>query len=149
MTTDPAPFVGAKGALFLGASVITIQRDDLPGLRWAGLWDLPGGGREGGETPVECFLRELSEELTLTLSADRLLWAAQLPSVLSPSEPAWLFAARLTKGEVDQIKLGDEGQGWALMPVSAFLDHPEAIPQMQDRVAMAVRALGVIGPEIR
>lgn len=41
-------FTGAKAALFCGASVLVCLRDEKPGLRWPGLWDLPGAGREGG-----------------------------------------------------------------------------------------------------
>lgn len=41
-------FTGAKAALFCRASVLVCLRDEKPGLRWPGLWDLPGGGREGG-----------------------------------------------------------------------------------------------------
>lgn len=50
-------FVGAKAALFCDARVLTYLRDDLPGLGWAGFWDLPGGGREAAESPEKCLQR--------------------------------------------------------------------------------------------
>ncbi|MFC6585419.1 hypothetical protein [Sulfitobacter aestuariivivens] len=46
------PFAGAKMALYIGDRLATILRDDLPGLPYAGQWDLPGGGREGARRPL-------------------------------------------------------------------------------------------------
>src|SRR3546814_18606002 len=44
-------FSGAKIALTCGQRLVAYQRDVKPAIPWPGLWDLPGGGREGGETP--------------------------------------------------------------------------------------------------
>ena len=62
-----AGFVGAKAALFCGNALLACLRDTHPGLPWPGMWDLPGGGREGDESPEDCLLRELAEELGLTI----------------------------------------------------------------------------------
>ncbi len=127
-------FSGAKLALFHGPRLLTLQRDDRPGLPWAGMWDLPGGGREGRETPEACALRELHEEFGLSLGEDRLLSRLCVPAMADPARRAWFFTGRLTAAEVAAIRFGPEGQGWALMPVKVFLCHPAAIPALQDRV---------------
>lgn len=129
-----AAFIGAKAALFCGPRLLALQRDDLPGLRWSGMWDLPGGGREAGETPEACFLRELQEELGLVLPAERLETRLCLPAMSDPAQRSWFFAGRITAAEVATVRLGDEGQARALMPVADFLAHPAAIPALKDRV---------------
>lgn len=43
-------------------------------------WLLPGGGREAGETPEQCLVREVHEETGLTIRVDRLLVDDPAPS---------------------------------------------------------------------
>lgn len=137
----PGDFIGAKAAFFHGTRLLTLQRDDLPGLAWRGQWDVPGGGREGDEGPKDCLLRELHEEFGLRLPADRLLAAWALPSITNPARQAWFFAGRITADEIAAIRFGDEGQGWALMEVEEFLAHPLSIAEMHGRVRLARDAL--------
>ena len=130
-------FVGAKAALFCGSGVLTCLRDDRPDLRWPGLWDLPGGGREADETPEDCLLRELREEFGLTLSPDRLLWRRVFPSIMDAAKASVFFGGQLTEAEVAAIRFGDEGQGWEMMPIPRFLTHPRAVPELQRRTGIA------------
>jgi 8-oxo-dGTP diphosphatase len=67
-------FVGVKIGLLLEDKLIVIQRDNKPGLRFAGLWDFPGGGRDGQESPFECAAREIDEELAVTLKPSSIVW---------------------------------------------------------------------------
>lgn len=131
-------FVGCKAALFCGDALLTYLRDDKPGLPWAAKWDLPGGGREGGETPEACLLRELHEEFGLILAADRLLWRRRWPSMLDASRSSYFFAGRLSVAEIAAIRFGEEGQYWQMMRVADYLAHPHGIPELQRRVAVAL-----------
>lgn len=135
---DPAfaPFIGAKLALFLGPDLLVIQRDDKPDIPWPGYWDLPGGGREGAETPVACALRETQEEVALILSPDQIVWRH---SELRPDGRAWYFAAHLPASRVRDVRLGDEGQGWQLMPPSEYCSHPLAVPHFAEILALYLR----------
>lgn len=135
-----ADFVGAKAALFCGDALLTLQRDTYPGLPWPGMWDLPGGGRDGDETAEACLLREVHEEFGLRLSATRLTWRAVLPSMTDPARPSVFFAGWVTPDDIAAIRFGEEGQGWSLMPTDQFLTHPEAIPDLQYRVRLAISA---------
>jgi 8-oxo-dGTP diphosphatase len=135
-------FVGAKAAFFCGPMILTYLRDDLPGLRWAGLWDLPGGGREGVETPEDCLLRELWEEFGLELRPERLVWRREFPSIVDAGRASVFFGGHLGPDEVRQVRFGDEGQHWLLMPVAEFLGHPGAVPEMQRRTGIAWADMG-------
>lgn len=139
-----AGFVGAKAALFCGDALLTCLRDTHPGLPWPGMWDLPGGGREGAESPEDCLLREVHEEFGLHLTPRHLTFRAVLPSLLDPSKPAVFFAGQITRDEVAAIRFGSEGQAWKLMQTTEFLSHPKAIPAMQQRVCLALNAQAVL-----
>ena len=120
--------------LFRADRLIAIQRDDRSDIPWPGLWDLPGGGREGDESPVACALREVEEELGLRLDAGCVVWWRRYPSPLAPDRMGWFLAAPVTAGEVAAIRFGDEGQGWAEMPVADFTIRSDAVPHLRRRV---------------
>ncbi|MFL4469055.1 NUDIX hydrolase [Tateyamaria armeniaca] len=124
--------IGAKLALFVGDRLATLQRDDTPGLLWAGYWDLPGGGIEPGETPLQCVLRETREELSLALDPHQITWGRAYGT--SSGDVSWFFAAHVAAAVEAQIVLGDEGQGWALMSVDTFVAHDTVVPQFKPRL---------------
>lgn len=125
-------FIGAKLALFVGDRLLCLHRDDRPGLLWRGFWDLPGGGREAGESPLGTALRETSEEFGLTMGPAQVRWGR--PYVSSIGRWTWFFVGWLpAEAELD-IVFGNEGQGWTLMPVADFLTHEKVVPQFQTRL---------------
>jgi len=135
-------FVGAKAALVCGAFILTYLRDDHDGLPCRNAWDLPGGGREGAESPEDCLLRELQEEFGLILPAARLIWRRVWPSMTDPARLSVFFAGKITAQEIAAIRFGDEGQCWQMMAVPVYLAHPQAMPEMQRRAGIAVAGLG-------
>ena len=129
--TPVTDFSGAKAALFLGPDLLVIQRDDRTDIPWPGRWDLPGGGREGDETPEECALRETQEEVGLLLRPEQLVWSR---SYQRPRGLVWFHAAHLDADRRDDIRFGDEGQGWALMAPEDYLFHPLNVPHFADQL---------------
>lgn len=124
-------FIGAKLALFLGDSLLVIQRDNRLDIPFPDYWDLPGGGREGDETPQECVLRETLEEVGLVLQARELTWPS---CALRSDGPAWFFVAHRPRRDTARIRFGDEGQGWQLMPPRQFITHKKAVPHLAEDV---------------
>jgi 8-oxo-dGTP diphosphatase len=129
-------FDGAKVALFLGEKLIVILRDEAPDLSYAGYWDLPGGGREGEETPVECVAREWYEELGVLVVEGDVVWSRTFTHAVCDKGTVWFFVAQLPENVSAQVQFGDEGQRWTLMTMNAFLTHPKAVPAFQDRLKM-------------
>ena len=106
MEIELTDFTGCKIALFCEDKLLTILRDDKPSIPWPNMWELPGGGREGDESPFECAAREVFEELGIHLRQE----------------------------QFDSIVFGDEGQDYKLMSIDEFLGSDKVVPQLQDRV---------------
>ena len=135
-------FSGAKLALFLGADLLVILRDDKPDIPYPGHWDLPGGGREGQETPQECALRETREEVGLILQPVQLVWAREYQR---PRGQVWFFAAHLPAEASARIIFGSEGQKWRLMPPQTYCAHPLAVPHFAEQLHHYLKQKGT-GP---
>lgn len=131
---DSEAFSGAKIALVCGRRVVAYRRDDKPSIPWPGLWDLPGGGREGRETPRACALREVREEFGLVLAPERVHWCRRYPGVTLPGSVTYFMAVRISAAEVAAIRFGEEGQYWRMMSIDEYLAHPEAISHLQARL---------------
>ncbi|MBE1285337.1 MAG: NUDIX domain-containing protein [Rhodobacteraceae bacterium] len=125
-------FSGAKLALFLGDDLLVIRRDDKPDIPYPDHWDLPGGGREGQESPEDCVLRETREETGLVLTPRDLIWST---SYLRPRRGAvWFFTSHQPAGIAADIKFGSEGQGWRLMAPREYVEHPLAVPHFAEQL---------------
>ena len=127
-------FTGCKIALFCEDRILTILRDDKTSIPWPNMWELPGGGREGDESPFECVAREVYEELGIHLTEDCLLWSKVYPSMLFEGKESVFLVGKLRQEQFDSIVFGDEGQGYKLMGIEEFLGSDKVIPQLQDRV---------------
>jgi 8-oxo-dGTP diphosphatase len=129
-------FDGAKAAVFLGQGLLVYRRDDRPGLRHAGLWDFPGGGREGAETPRQTLRREVMEEFGLDLPDASLRWQRSFAASHDPALRVWFFVACLPAAAAGRVRFGDEGQEWRLMSWPRFRDLPDAVPDLAPRLAL-------------
>ena len=49
------------------SQILLLLRDDIPSIPYPNMWDIPGGHVEDGETPEECIVREMKEEMNLKI----------------------------------------------------------------------------------
>ena len=64
--TKPMLFVAAAALIDTDGRVLICKRPQ--GKQLAGLWEFPGGKVEPGESPEQCLIRELDEELGIQVS---------------------------------------------------------------------------------
>ena len=127
-------FTGCKIALICEGQILTILRDDKETIPYPNMWDLPGGGREGNETPFECVAREVYEELSIQLSKADVIWFQIYPSMLDGNKKSVFLVGRFTQEQFESIIFGDEGQGYKLVSFEEFLISDRVVPQLQERV---------------
>lgn len=127
-------YSGAKLAILAKGHILTLLRDDDPTIPFPGMWDLPGGAREGAEKPLDCALRETWEEVFVRVSRDEIVWK-RIYRNTTPGELAqWFFVAQPGWLSLPMPRLGSEGQAVKWWPVHEFLALPDGIDHLQDRL---------------
>lgn len=126
-------FTGCKIALLSGDKIVMYLRDNKPGLRFANMWDFPGGGREGAETPFECVAREVLEEFSITLSPDQIIWQKEHSAMIEKEKKAYFFVANVTQEQLTGVSFGSEGQRWHLMDIQECLSREDVVSHLKGR----------------
>lgn len=126
------PFHGAKVALFIGDQLLVYLRDEIPSIPFPAYWDLPGGGREGNESPEETVIRETFEEFALTLQPGDFSYRTH--DFSDPNNRVYFFAASISASCAQDIRFGDEGQYWELWSPKDFAAHPKSVPNLVKRL---------------
>jgi 8-oxo-dGTP pyrophosphatase MutT (NUDIX family) len=84
--------------------------------------DLIGGGAEPGETPFECFAREVLEETELNVTQDQVVAAQSHESIVHPGSMSWFFIVRANDYTFDDVVWGNEGVDPVAVPLAQALD---------------------------
>jgi 8-oxo-dGTP diphosphatase len=93
--------------------LLLIKRGHAPG---AGLWSLPGGRVEPGETDAQAVIRELLEETGLSIRPGSLVGRVERPAPAGVYE-IFDYAAVVTGGE---LRAGDDAAGAAWVSRAEF-----------------------------
>lgn len=129
MTTTEQPVVSMAIIAHDGA-VLMIRRRQKEGEL---LWAFPGGAVEAGETPEEAAVREVGEEVGLTVAADRVLGERVHPKTgramvytactVVDGEPSVLDAEEIAEvAWVKHDQIPDHVPYGLFEPVQAYLD---------------------------
>ena len=123
-----ASFLAASVAIVREHDLLLIQRNRPPS---EGRWTLPGGRLEPEETPEQCAIREVREELGLTLYGLR-------PLIVLRHGPYRLqtFATQAYDGEI--VADAAEIRDWRWVR-PAVLSRLETTPGLRDVVEAAFR----------
>jgi 8-oxo-dGTP diphosphatase len=138
---DDTEFSGVKAALLYQGKLLVYQRDDTPGLRFAGLWDFFGGGREDNETPYECIRRELQEELEIDIDKRQIVFQSIFPAMHDPSQSAYFMVVNLTDENASSFRFGSEGQQYKFVEIDEFMNSDDFIPLLKPRLRSYLRTL--------
>jgi 8-oxo-dGTP diphosphatase len=135
MAGNVVPCVGAvvkdsRGQLLL------IKRGHEPG---AGLWSLPGGRIEPGETDAEALVREMLEETGLTVVPGRLVGQVRRPGIAGDVIDIRDYAATVTGGA---LRAGDDAADARWVAIEELGDLA-----VTDGLLAALTDWGVLRPE--
>jgi 8-oxo-dGTP diphosphatase len=99
MGTMSGSVIPCVGAVIKDAAgrLLLIKRGHAPG---AGLWSLPGGRIERGETDAEALVREILEETGLRIEPGALIGTVRRPAGSGDVFDIRDYAARVTSGEL-------------------------------------------------
>jgi ADP-ribose pyrophosphatase YjhB (NUDIX family) len=116
------PCVGAVATDEQGR-LLMIQRGHDPG---AGLWSIPGGRIEPGETDAQALVREMLEETNLQVKVGRLIGRVQRPGLAGSVIDIRDYAATVTGGT---LRAGDDAADarWVTAAELARLEVTEGL----------------------
>jgi len=137
---------GASIAVFKGNSILLIKRAKAP---WLGLWSLPGGSLERGESAYEAAYRELKEETGIDASVEGLLDTIEVTAGSNEGEAARysleVFYGRYGEGSLRAGSDAAEAQ-WFDVAALEKLNLTEGTASL---IGLAAARLGVPSPSFR
>lgn len=124
-------FVGV--CLLRDTEVLLQLRDDKPSIRDPGLWVLPGGHVEEGESLKAAAQREFQEETSAPI-AEPIFRCLLIEDSLTnePDSELWFFSIEHVAGAIYQCL---EGQALEFFPISKISDLPTA-PYLPGLISM-------------
>jgi len=119
--------IGAFGIIFdEQGRVLLCHRRDID------IWNLPGGGMESGELPIDAVIREIREETGLEVAVDRLVGVY---GKVDKDDLVFSFVCRIVRGELTETEESSESRYFEI----AHLPSNTA-PRQVERIHDALKA---------
>ena len=117
--TSPVPAVGV--VIWKRGQVLLIQRGHPPN---TGIWTLPGGRQEFGETTAEAARREVAEETGLAIELLGIVDVVDLIGSASETDPGYHFTVTewVARWVSETARAGDDAAALAWVSPDAFED---------------------------
>ncbi len=117
--------------------LLLIQRGHDPG---KGLWSIPGGRVEAGESDADAVIREVAEETGLSVTCGPLLGAVERPGLAGAIADIRDYRAFVTGGE---LRAGDDADA-ARWVTAAEADELDAAGQLTPELLSTLRSWSVV-----
>ena len=96
----------SKAIIYYNKKLLLLLRDNDPSIPDPNKWSLVGGEVDKGESFKQAMHREIKEEISILPKSIQCLGEIKTPDGNSHS----IFLVKMTNIEVENIKIGDEGQ---------------------------------------
>ena len=126
-------FHGSKGLVYVGDDILVFRRDNKT-THFPLMIDLPGGGREVGESPFDTFKRETFEEFGLIIEKEDVIYSKRYMSIMNKDMYAFFIVVKNENLKKEDIIFGDEGLEYMLMKGEEFVALHDAVSRQQERV---------------
>lgn len=139
MTIDPdtfnqdTAFHGTKALIQVADRVIVLRRD-ARGFHHPLQIDLPGGGREGHESPFETLHREIIEILNISIEKDDIMYSRRYANNGHQSDDSFFVVTRRLDLDESKIVFGEKGLMYHFMTIHDYLENTESVEKQKERI---------------
>lgn len=139
MTIDPdtfngdAEFHGVKGLIRVADKIIAVRRDTKT-MKYQLQLDLPGGGREGHESPFETLRREIREILGIIIAPEDIIFSIRYEHNAGHSHDTFFMVTKELPIDAHKIVFGEKGITHTLMTMHEFIERDDVVEKQKERI---------------
>lgn len=128
-----ALFHGVKGLIRVADKIIVVRRDTKT-MKYQLQLDLPGGGREGNESPFETLKREIRETLGINLGPDDIAFSVRYDNPSGHAQDTFFLVTKELTLDPHKINFGEKGLMYSFMTMHEFIKRPDAVEKQKGRI---------------